>query len=172
MGAPRINQPFTIIGATCQPGNHLDGGPAMSTEMLTYNAMAERLNCSAEAARSLAKRLHLPRKRANDGKALVVVDLTEIQHKAMPARSSAGHRPDTAALKAKIEMLQAELAELETMAAGHRADYERERDRGDRIMAELLTATAALMAAKEATARLEGEFAAWQARPWWRRLAG
>ena len=144
----------------------------MSTEMLTYNAMAERLNCSAEAARSLAKRLHLPRKRANDGKALVVVDLTEIRHKAMPARSSAGHRPDTAALKAKIEMLQAELAELETMAAGHRADYERERDRGDRLMAELLTATAALMAAKEATARLEGEFAAWQARPWWRRLAG
>lgn len=54
----------------------------------------------------------------------------------------------------------------------HRADYERARDRGDRLMAELLTATAALMAAKEATARLEGEFAAWQARPWWRRLAG
>ena len=144
----------------------------MSTEMLTYNAMAERLNCSAEAARSLAKRLHLPRKRANDGKALVVVDLTEIRHKAMPARSPAGHRPDTAALQAKIETLQAELAEFETMAAGHRADYERERDRGDRLMAELLTATAALMAAKEATARLEGEFAAWQARPWWRRLAG
>jgi hypothetical protein len=69
-------------------------------------------------------------------------------------------------------MLQAELAEIEAMAAGHRADYERERDRGDRLMAELLTATAALMAAKETTARLDGELAAWRARPWWRRFAG
>ena len=39
-------------------------------------------------------------------------------------------------------------------------------------MAELLKATADTMAARETTARLEGELAALRARPWWRRLAG
>jgi hypothetical protein len=43
----------------------------MPIEMLTYAALGERLNCSPEAARALAKRLRLPRQRANDGKALV-----------------------------------------------------------------------------------------------------
>jgi hypothetical protein len=36
------------------------------------------------------KRMRLPRHRSNDGKTLVAVDLTEIQHKPMPARSSGG----------------------------------------------------------------------------------
>ena len=49
---------------------------------------------------------------------------------------------------------------LEARAAGHRADFERERERADRLMAELLQATAETTAAKEATARLEGEVAA------------
>jgi hypothetical protein len=39
-------------------------------------------------------------------------------------------------------------------------------------MVEVLKATAELMAAREATARIAGELAAYQARPWWRRLAG
>ena len=56
--------------------------------------------------------------------------------------------------------MQAENAQLETSAAGHRADFERERERADRLMAELLQATAEATAAKEATARLEGEVAA------------
>ncbi|HET8544865.1 MAG TPA: hypothetical protein VFL68_10190, partial [Pseudolabrys sp.] len=42
----------------------------------------------------------------------------------------------------------------------HRADFERERERADRLLAELLQATAETMAAKEATARLEGELSA------------
>ena len=49
-----------------------------------------------------------------------------------------------------------EIARLEAVAAGHRADFERERERADRLMVELLQATAETMAAKEATARLEG----------------
>ena len=63
----------------------------MPVESLTYVALAERLGCSPEAARALAKRLRLPRQKANDGKALVVVDLAEIDHKPLPARSPAGH---------------------------------------------------------------------------------
>jgi hypothetical protein len=70
----------------------------------------ERLNCSPEAARALVKRLHLPRQKANDGKVLVSVDLSEINHKPLPARSPGDHHPVTARLKASIEVLQMELA--------------------------------------------------------------
>ena len=37
-------------------------------------------------------------------------------------------------------------------------------------MAEVLKTTAELMAAREAAARIAGELAAFQARPWWRRM--
>ena len=74
-----------------------------------------------------------------------------------------GHRPGPppiiATLKARIEALQAELVKLEATAAGHRTDFERERERADALMAELLKMTADAMAAKEAAARLEGGLA-------------
>jgi hypothetical protein len=70
----------------------------------------------AGGGRALVKRLRLPRKKANDGKVLVSIDLSEINHKPMPARSPAGHHPVTASLKARIEALQAELAKLEALA--------------------------------------------------------
>jgi hypothetical protein len=55
-------------------------------------------------------------------------------------------------------------------AATHRADFERERC--EWLMAEVLKATAEMMAAREAAARIAGEPAALRERPWWRRLAG
>ena len=140
----------------------------MAIEMLNYADLAARLKISPEAARSLAKRLRLPRSRGNDGKALVSVDLAEINHAPLPARSPAGHQVVTP-LKAKIETLQAELAKLEAVAGGHRADFEWERDQGQKLRAEFLKMIAVTMTAKEATARLEGELAALKARPWWRR---
>jgi hypothetical protein len=142
----------------------------MAIEMLNYADLAARLNVSPEAARALAKRLRLPRSRGNDGKALVSVDLAEINHAPLPARSPPGHQAVTP-LKAKIETLQAEVAKLEAVAGGHRADFEWERDQGHKLMAEFLKMIAVTMTAKEATARLEGELAALKARPWWRRLA-
>ena len=81
-------------------------------------------------------------------------------------------RVDAFTLKACIDSLQRELAKVEALAAGHRADFERERDRAEQLMAEVLKAAADTMAAKEARARLEGELAALRSRPWWRRLAG
>jgi chromosome segregation ATPase len=77
-----------------------------------------------------------------------------------------------ATLKARIETLEAELAKLEAAAAVHRADFERERERCERLMAEVLKATAELMAAREAAAQIASELAAFRAPPWWRRLAG
>jgi hypothetical protein len=69
-----------------------------------------------------------------------------------------GHRPVTtsitATLKARVEALQAELAKVEASAAGHHADFERERV--DRLSAELLRATADSLSAKQAAARLDG----------------
>jgi len=125
----------------------------MPVETLTYAALGGRLTISPKAARSLAKRLRLPRSLSDDGKALVSVDLAEIRHTPRPpGRREAGN----VALAAKIVALQAEIARLEATAAGHRADFERERERADRLMVELLQATAETMAAKETTARLEG----------------
>ena len=167
----------------------------MPVEMLSYTQLGERLSCSPEAARALVKRLRLPRRKANDGKVLVSVDLSEINHKPMPARPPAGNHPVT--LKARIAALEAALAKLEALAAGHRADFERERERAERLTVELLRGTADTLAAKEAAARLEGGLVllrqetsdirtdrdAWreqverptrserERRPWWKRLA-
>jgi chromosome segregation ATPase len=149
-----------IAGRSSAPGTTL-----MPVETLTYADLADRLKISPEAARAIAKRHRLPRSRANDGKTLVKIDLSEIQHRALPARSPGGHQAVITSLKAKIEALQAEIARLEAAAAGHRADFERERDRADRLMTELLKATGDMVTAKEATAWLEGELAALRSRP-------
>ena len=125
----------------------------MPVETLTYAALGTRLTISPQAARSLAKRLRLPRSLSDDGKALVSVDLAEIRHTPRPPLTG---ESGNARLGARIAALQVEAARLEAMAAGHRADFERERERADRLMVELLQATAATMAAKETAARLEG----------------
>ena len=52
----------------------------MPVETLTYAALGARLTISPKAARSLAKRLRLPRSLSDDGKALVSVDLAEYSH--------------------------------------------------------------------------------------------
>ena len=132
----------------------------MSVEMLTYAALGARLKISPKAARSLSRRLRLPRSLSDHGKALVSVDLAEIRHTPRPPRA----RADSTLLASKIEALTAEIARLETTAADYRADFERECERAERLSVELLQATAEIMAAKEMTARLEGEVAALQTR--------
>jgi len=126
----------------------------MSLETLTYAALGARLKISAVAARSLAKRLRLPRSLSDDGKALVCVDLAEIRHTPRPP---GGREAGNIAL---FESLKVAIAQLEARAADHRADFERERERADRLNVELLQATAEVMAAKEVAARLEGEVVA------------
>lgn len=128
----------------------------MSVEFLTYAELGARLNISAAAARSLARRLRLPRTRSDDGKALVSADLADIRHTPW-GRRQAG---EVVRLTTAIATLQAEIVQLEDRAATHRADFEYERERGDRLMAELLQANAETTAAREATARLEGEVVA------------
>jgi cell division protein FtsB len=151
----------------------------MSVESLTYADLADRLGTTQEAVRSLVRRLRLPRQTGNDGKVRIHIDLAEIQYKPLPTRSPGGRRTDIDSLNARIQALQAEIANLEAensaiqaSATGHRADFERERDRSDSLMAEALKLTAVAMSARETAARLEGRLAARQSRPWWKRLAG
>ena len=130
----------------------------LSIENLTYADLGARLNISAAAARSLARRLQLPRVLSGDGQALVSVDLAEVRHTPhQPARGQAG---DVARLTLAVAALQGDMVQLEATAAGHRADFEHERSRADRRMAEMLQATAEAAAAREAAARLEGEVSA------------
>ena len=124
----------------------------MAIEALTYAELGARLAISSVAARSLAKRLRLPRSFSDDGKALVKVDLAEIRHSPRsPSRRAAG----TAALTSKLTAMKAEIARLDAMATRYRDDFERERERADRLMAEVLQANAETSAAMAAAARLE-----------------
>src|SRR5262249_4699192 len=117
------------------------------------------------AARAIARHHPFPTSPANAGRTLVKIDLAEIQHRALPPRSPGGPPAVIAALKARIETLQAEIERLEAAAAGHRADFERERDRADRLLAEMLKATGDMVAAKETTEWVRGELAALRSRP-------
>ena len=126
----------------------------MPIEILTYAALGERLAISAAAARSLARRLQLPSSRSEAGKTLVSVDLADIRHTPRPRRRH--EEGNVTALAARMSALQAEIVRLEATAAGHRADFERERERADQLMVRLLQATAETMAARETAARLEG----------------
>jgi hypothetical protein len=142
----------------------------MPVEMLTYAELGERLKISSEAARALAKRHRLPRSRSNSGKTLVQVDLSEINHSALPRpqQAATGHQ-EVIALKRRIEELQADLVEMETVAGGHRADFEREYHRSNTLLAELLKASSTTAAAQSKAAHLEGKLSI-LAQPWWRRL--
>src|SRR5262249_33253221 len=105
-------------------------GSIMPPDHLTYAQIAERPTAPPEAARAIVKRHRLPRSRSNDGKTLAAIDLKEIRHKPLPARSPRGHRSVTtvvATLKARIATLEAELVAEQQRSAGHRADFERER---------------------------------------------
>jgi hypothetical protein len=126
----------------------------MAIEMLSYRQLGERLGCSRDAARAWVKQLRLPCQMANNGRALISVDLSEIDHSVMPTQSPAFQDSATALL----EPIEAKLER----ATG--PDFERER--AERLMAELLRAKADLLAARATAARLEGELAVPRFRPW------
>ena len=147
----------------------------MSIESLTYADLAGRLGTSHEAARSLVRRLRLPRQKGNDGTVRVNIDLAEIQYKPLPQRSPRGHRADFEALKAQVEELQAQVTKLETekssieaIAVGHRADFERERERSDKLMTNTMTLAAVAMSARAKAARLDSELSARHSNFWMR----
>ena len=87
-------------------------GDRMATESLTYGELGDRLGTSPEAARSLARRLRLPRKPGNDGKVRIIVDLAEIQYTPLAARSPRTQTTDINALNAQLSECRPSLRRL------------------------------------------------------------
>jgi hypothetical protein len=109
----------------------------------------------------------------NDGTVRVNTDLAEIPYKPLPQRSPRGHREDFEALKAQVKQLQAQVTKLETekssieaIAVGQRADFERERERSDKLMTNTMTLAAVAMSARAKAARLESELSARRSKFW------
>ena len=57
---------------------------------------------------------------------------------------------------------------MDVVAAGHRADFEKEYERTSKLLSELLKASVEIAAARERAALLEGKLSI-LAQPWWRR---
>lgn len=112
----------------------------MPIEAQTYVALGARPKISPEA-RSVAKRLKLPRSLSDNGKALLSVDLAEVRYAPCPR---GGRRAgDIVPFVENIETLQTEIVQLEARAAGYGADFERER--AECLTVEVLQATAETM---------------------------
>jgi hypothetical protein len=73
------------------------------------------------------------------------------------------------ALQRHIETLQTELAEMKVIASGYRGDFERECERTNKLLAELLKVSTESVGAREKAALLEGKLSM-LTQPWRRRL--
>jgi hypothetical protein len=122
----------------------------MPIETLTYDALAARLDISVPAARAIARRLRLPRSASSNGKALVTVDVGRLRHRRRPPAGGA----------AKIETLRGEITQLASTTATQRAEFERERERADRLAADVARLADEVLRVSETAARLEDEVAA------------
>jgi hypothetical protein len=121
----------------------------MPTRLMTYEELADAWSVSREAARKKVEGLRLPRQTGNDGKARVMVDLEEVQHKPLKKRDpTPGDRPETEALHEHIVTLQAEIQRLILQAETARSDFERERSRADRESASAVESAARLIKAE------------------------
>jgi hypothetical protein len=145
----------------------------MSAESLTYAELAGGLGTSRKAARSLVRRIKLPRQTSDDSTARISVDVAQSHHKPL-RRSQGSHDPvDFDTLKGRIEQLQAEVNKLEmeksaiqVIAADYRADFERERERGDKLLTNTTAIAAVATSARVKAARLESELTARQSQFW------
>lgn len=137
----------------------------MSTLMLTYVELAERLGISVDGARMKVKRAGWKKTKGNDGAVRVTVEESELipserspnvkatfpDQATEQVRALEGH---IATLREQVEHLQQQLGKADAMAASERA-------RVEDLTAQLLKLTGEMMALHQA-----------QARPWWRRLTG
>ena len=129
----------------------------MSVEFLTYAALGDRLKISPAAARSLARRLRSPRSLSDDGKALVSIDLAEVRH--TPHPPAIARQATSPCGRHKWRHCRRRTCGSKQRSRSPRR-FRARTERADRLITELLQATAETTAAKEATARLEGEVAA------------
>ncbi len=121
-------------------------------KLMTYVELASVWGVSKEAARKKVEGLRLPKQMGNDGRARVMVDLTEVQHEPMKPRAadrrSTGGRaepaPDGDSLRRLVSTLEAEVERLTALEASRRSDFERERSRSDELSNDLASMREAL----------------------------
>jgi len=118
--------------------------------------------CKAEIARleiaAADTRADFERERERADRLAVELKQAAAETTAANERAAAASMAEIQA--SEIEAFKAEIARLETAAADTSADFERERERADRLAAELKQAAAETMAANEWAAQLEEEVAA------------
>src|SRR3954466_8121114 len=112
-------------------------------QLMTYAELAEVWGVSKEAARKKVEGLRLPRQTGNDGRARVMVDLTEVQHEPMKPKASDRRPPadrpeDMADVRRYISPLETQLPGHPSLGPSVRAAFERERDRADGLTADLV----------------------------------
>jgi len=138
----------------------------LSSSLTRRSASALKSRPTGRAPSSSGSRL--PRSHASDGKTLVAIDLDELPHKPLPARSPRG-QPVTdvvATLKARIEQLEAELAAEQQRSA-------RERERADQLVTsqdKLVIQLKNLRLLLQATRQTAQPVAPRTLREWWRWL--
>jgi hypothetical protein len=122
---------------------------------LNYSDLAAALGTTAEAVRQRAIRCRWRRQQANDGRALVLIDV------GAEKAANAGKQPFFEALQVHVATLHAELDKAEALAAQRQAETEAARKRVDELVTELFALSQAL-----------AERARLAERPWWRRWRG
>ena len=142
----------------------------MPVEMLTYADLGERLKISPEAARALVKRHRLPRSRPTTARRWCrsTSPKSAIPHRpsaANPGRSPGGHRPEAENRDPASRTDRGE-GDRQRPSGG----FERECERTNKLLAELLKTTSESMGARERAALLEGKLSM-LTQPWRRRLA-
>ena len=144
----------------------------MPSVTMTYAELAARLGRTEPAAKSLAKRKRWRRSIGNDGLARITVDEDELAGMADPDRrgigrppansvrtsvTEPGSNPDCGEIELgsnPVHKLQARLAVVEALAGERLASLDRERERADRLAAEVTDLVRQLArAAEDATAR-------------------
>ena len=170
----------------------------MAVQSLTYAELSEVWGVSKDAARKKVEGLRLPRKLGNDGKTRVSIDLEEVHHspklpKVEAEGSPSGDReetgrppsPEVLILQAMVETLKADLARERNSLDRELMERLQEKERADRLAAELVAMAREMAEVRSDAARFSSEATrandaaadrdAWRAlaqRPWWKRLGG
>lgn len=125
------------------PGGH----HPMAQQWMTYADAATTLGMSVEGLRQRARREHWRRQIGNDGRAMVMIpDDTTRRPAGDPPGNPPNDRPATRRAPSEppagaIEALQARVAELRADLEHERAERHQERERADKLAAELADAT-------------------------------
>src|SRR3954454_22915768 len=133
----------------------------MPTQLMTYDDLAAAWGVSRDAARKKVEGLRIPRQTGNDGKARIMIDLAEVQHQPLTVkrdRRPGGDRAETEALREHVKTLRAEVDRVAALAEAHRADFERERDRAEKAVTELVDLATRLIEAEKGRAEKVADF--------------